>query len=57
MSGTSIGGIIASALSIPEDPEDITNREPKFYSDEVTEIGRKMTDFAFDKNVVMIGWL
>ena len=50
---------MASALAIP-DPTETTGsigKEPKFYSDEVTEIGRKMTEFAFDINVVMMVWL
>ena len=59
MAGTSIGGIMASALAIPYDGDDSTGtpgREPKFYSDEVTRVGRDMTDYAFDPNIVIVLW-
>jgi hypothetical protein len=59
MAGTSIGGIMASALAIPYDGSDTTgtpDREPKFYSDEVTRVGRDMTDYAFDPNIVIVLW-
>ena len=50
---------MASALSIP-DPNELTGtpgKEPKFYSDEVTEIGREMSKLAFDPNIVITTWL
>ena len=46
---------MASALSIP-DPCDPTGKEPKFYSDEVTAVGREMTIYAFDINPVLPTW-
>jgi len=46
MAGTSIGGIMASALTKPMNS---TSSEPRYYSDEVTEVGRKMSSFAFKK--------
>lgn len=61
MSGTSIGGIMASCLSIPESSEHCSfpceegytcesSTEPCFFSDKVTDIGREMTEYSFNKN-------
>lgn len=59
MAGTSIGGIMASALAIPAIDDDLSGtpgREPRFYSPRVTEIGREMTAYAFDPNIVIVAW-
>ena len=54
MAGTSIGGIMSSALSKPMNS---TSSEPRFYSDEVTQVGKTMSEFAFKKQAPYIFWL
>ena len=54
MAGTSIGGIMSTALSKPKEPG---SSEPRYYSDEVTEVGRTMANFAFKKQSPYIIWL
>jgi hypothetical protein len=44
LSGTSIGGILTAGFAMPEKKG---SKEPKYYSDDITDIGVKMADFSF----------
>jgi hypothetical protein len=57
LSGTSIGGILTAGFSVPEEKGSL---EPRYYSDNITDIGVEMAAVTFNKTeevVTFDSWL